>query len=77
MDTIFGNPIEMGKSIADIGFVIMAAGGYLVHSSVIIFLFVKWFVRTMDRTVERQQQILDEMLQILKELYVMVKSMKS
>jgi len=67
------SPIEMGKSIADMGFVIMAAAGYLVYSATIVFIFVKWFIRVLDSIMERQQ-VLNEILQLLKELHSMIKS---
>jgi len=74
METPVTNPIEMGKSIADLGFVIMAAAGYLVYSAIIIFFFVKWFVRMVDAITERYQQAINEMLQLVKELHGMIKT---
>lgn len=68
------DPIEMGKSIADLGFVIMAAASYLIFSAIIIFFFVKWFIRTIDEITVRYQQSIDEMLQIVKELHSMIKA---
>jgi hypothetical protein len=57
---------EVGKGIADFGFLIMAAASYLVYSSVLTFLFIKWFVRIINRIIDRQQQILDEILSMEK-----------
>jgi len=72
------NPFEMGKNIADFGFVIMAAAGYLVYSAIIIIFFIKWLHRMLDSAAEerrrqalmeeRHRQMTDEMLQLLKEL---------
>jgi hypothetical protein len=53
---------EVGKGIADFGFLIMAAAAYLVYSSALIILFIKWFVRIINRIIDRQQQLLDEIL---------------
>ena len=77
MEALATNPIEMGKSIADIGFVIMAAAGYLVYSAIIITFFVKWFVRIINGIIDHQQQVLNEMLQLLKELHVMIQALKN
>jgi hypothetical protein len=44
----------------------MAAASYLVYSSVLTFLFIKWFVRIINRIIDRQQQILDEILSMEK-----------
>ena len=74
MDT-FSNPVEMGKSITDFGFVVMAAAGYLIYSATIIFFFVKWFVRIIDGIIDRQQRVLDEILQLQKEQHTMLKQM--
>ncbi len=63
----------MGKGITDFGFVVITAAGYLVYSAAIIFFFVKWFVRVVDGIIERQQKVLDEILQLQKEQHNMLK----
>ena len=73
MEAIISNPVEIGKSITDFGFVVMTAAGYLVYSAAIIFLFVKWFVRVIDGIIDRQQRVLDEILQLQKEQHQMLK----
>ena len=73
MDTIINDSLEMGKNITDFGFVVMTAAGYLVYSAVIIFFFVKWFVRVIDGIIDRQQRVLDEILQLQKEQHNMLK----
>jgi len=75
MDSPISNPIDMGKSIADFGFVIMAAAGYLVYSAIIIFFFVKWFVRMVDGITVTHQQAINEMLQLVREIYKMLKTL--
>jgi len=75
METPMTNPIEMGKSIADLGFVIMAAAGYLVYSAIIIFFFVKWFIRMVDGINEHYRMAINEMLLLVKEMHVMIKAM--
>jgi hypothetical protein len=66
METLL-NPQEIGKGIADFGFVIMAAACYLIFSTTIIFFFARWFVRIIDGIIERQQRTLDEILALQKE----------
>ncbi len=72
MDAIISNPVEMGKNITDFGFVVMTAAGYLVYSAAIIFFFVRWFVRIIDGIIDRQQQVLDEILRLQKEQHSML-----
>jgi len=74
MESPVTNPLEMGKSIADIGFVVMAAAGYLVYSAIIIFVFVKWFIRMLDTINERDQLAINEVLQLVREMHGMIKA---
>jgi len=60
-----------------IGFVIMAAAGYLVYSAIIIFVFVKWFVHIIDGIIENQQQSLNEMLSLLRDLHAAFEALKN
>lgn len=74
METPVTGPVEMGKSIVDVGFLVMAAACYLVYSAIIIFVFVKWFVRTLDGITMRYRQTLDKILQLVKEIHRMIKA---
>ena len=67
MELPVSNPIEMGKGITDFGFVVMTAAAYLIYSSTITFLFVRWFIRIVDGIIDRQHA-LDKILQILEEM---------
>ena len=58
--------IEIGKSIAENGFIVVAAGAYLLCSSTIIVWFVKWFAKMINNIINRQQDVLDEILQLQK-----------
>ncbi len=69
--------MEMGKSITDFGFVVMTAAGYLVYSAAIIFFFVRWFVRVIDGIIDRQQRVLDEILQLQKQQHGMIKELQN
>ena len=53
----------------------MTAAGYLIYSAAIIFFFVKWFVRIIDGIIDRQQRVLDEILQLQKEQHSMLKEL--
>jgi len=74
MEPAVTNPIDMGKSIADFGFVIMAAASYLVSSAIIIFVFVKWFIRMIDTINERDRQAINEIIQLVRDLHGMIKT---
>jgi len=76
METAVPNPIEVGKNIVDIGFMVVTSAGYLVYSAIIIFFFVKWFVRIVNGIIKDQQQILNEMLLLLKKMYEIIKSLE-
>ena len=68
MEPTVANPIEMGKSIVDTGFIVMTAACYLVYSAVIIFFFVKWFIRLVNGIVNDWQLERNEMLRLLREI---------
>jgi large-conductance mechanosensitive channel len=66
MDTAF-NLQEVGNSVADFGFLIVAAASYIILSTSLFFFFVKWFVRIINGIIERQQNVLDEILNLQKQ----------
>ena len=66
METVF-NPQEVGKGIADFGFLIIAGATYLIYSSTLFFFFIKWFVRIVNGIIEKQQRVLDEVLRLQQE----------
>jgi hypothetical protein len=57
---------EVGNSVADFGFLIVAAASYIILSTSLFFFFVKWFVRIINGIIERQQNVLDEILNLQK-----------
>ena len=57
---------EVGNSVADFGFLIVAAASYIILSTSLFFSFVKWFVRIINGIIERQQNVLDEILNLQK-----------
>lgn len=66
MESVF-NPQEVGKGIADFGFLIIAGATYLIYSSTLFFFFIKWFVRIVNGIIEKQQRVLDEVLHLQQE----------
>lgn len=77
MEETILSSLELGKGITDFGFMVITAAGYLVYSATIIFFFVKWFVRIINNIIDRQQRILDEILQLQKEQHGMIKELKN
>ena len=63
MEPMF-NPQEVGKGIADFGFLIMAGTCYLVFSFTLFVFFIKWFVRIINNIINKQQQVLEEILEM-------------
>lgn len=60
------NPQEVGKGIADFGFLVMAGTCYLVFSFTLFVFFIKWLVRIINNIINRQQLLLDEILKLEK-----------
>jgi len=53
METIL-NPQEVGKGIADFGFLVMAGTCYLVFSFTLFVFFIKWFVRIINNIITKK-----------------------
>jgi len=66
MDALF-NPQEVGKGIADFGFLIIAGSTYVIYSATLFYFFIKWFVRIVNDLINKQQSMLAEMLELQKE----------
>lgn len=65
MEPVF-NPQEVGKGIADFGFLVMAGACYLVFSFTLFVFFIKWLIRIINTIINRQQLLLDEILKLEK-----------
>lgn len=68
------NPQEVGKGIADFGFVIIAAAAYMIYSATMFFLFIKWFMRIVNGIIDRQQQVLQEIVTLQKQQQELLES---
>ncbi len=61
------NPQEVGKGIADFGFLIIAGSFYVMFSATLFYFFIRWFVRIINNIINRQQQLLEEILSLEKQ----------
>ena len=75
METTICSPLEMSRSISEVGFLVSCSAIYLICSASVLFFFVKWFVRVIDNIIERQQRILDEILQLQREQKKMLENL--
>jgi hypothetical protein len=66
METML-NPQEVGKGIADFGFLIIAGSFYVMFSATLFYFFIRWFVRIINNIIDRQQQLLEEILSLEKQ----------
>lgn len=58
---------EISQQISEYGFMVVASAAYLICSALILLFFIRWFIRIIDNIIERQQRILDEILQLQRE----------
>ena len=74
METTTFNPVEVGRVISEFGFMVVCSAIYLASSAAVLFFFIKWFVKVVDNIIERQQQILDEILQVQREIKALLQN---
>lgn len=74
MDTI--NPIEVGRGITDFGFMVITAAFYLAGTGIMLFYFIKWFIKIINGIIDRQQKTMDEILNIQKTQFDMIKDIR-
>ena len=58
---------EVSRNISEYGFMVVCTAIYLIGSVAVLSFFIKWFVRVVDNIIERQQQLLNEILQLQRE----------
>ncbi len=68
---------EIGKGIADFGFLVVAGASYLAYSATLFFFFIRWFVRLVNGIITTQQRVLDELLQLQKEQLELLESINN
>jgi len=76
MEIPVANPVETGKNIVDTGFMVTTAAFYLIYSAIIIFFFVKWFVKLVNEILKEYRQTMDELLQLQKKIYEIIKTLE-
>lgn len=77
MDLILLALQETGRAIADVGFLIVAAAAYIVYSSALIFIFMKWTMRIVNDIIVKQQELLEEILSLQKQQHDMLHDVNS
>ncbi len=68
---------ETGRAIADVGFLIVAAAAYSVYSSALIFVFMKWTMRIVNDIIVKQQELLEEILQLQRQQHELLNDVNS
>lgn len=66
--------LELGKGISEWGMMTIAAAAYVLISYSVITRFLKWFSKVINNIIDRQQNILDEILELQKEILLRVKN---
>ena len=67
MENLIVNAGELGQHISEFGFMVVCSAAYLLSTGTILFFFIKWFVRIVNNIIDRQQNILDEILRLQRE----------
>ena len=55
---------EVSRSISDYGFMVVTTAVYLLCSATMLILMIRWFIKTVNRIIDKQQDILDEILRL-------------
>lgn len=55
---------EISQNISDHGFMAVAAASYLLCSVTMFVLLIRWFVKIVNRIINKQQDVLDEILRL-------------
>ena len=58
---------EVSQSISNYGFMVVTTAVYLPCSVTMLILLIQWFVKTVNRIINKQQDILDEILRLQRE----------
>ena len=55
---------EVSRSISDYGFMVVTTAVNLLCSATMLILMIRWFIKTVNRIIDKQQDILDEILRL-------------
>ena len=58
---------EVSHSISNYGFMVVTTAVYLLCSATMLILLIQWFVKTVNRIINKQQDVLDEILRLQRE----------
>jgi len=64
---------ELSRGVSEHGFMVVTTAVYLLCSATMLILMIQWFVKTVNRIINRQQDILDEILRLQREQQQIVK----
>jgi len=56
------NITEISQSVSDHGFMVVTTAAYLLCSVTMLILLIRWFVKIVNRIINKQQDVLDEIL---------------
>ena len=58
---------EISQDISNYGFMVVTTAVYLLCSATMLILMIRWFIKTVNRIIDKQQDILDEILRLQRE----------
>ena len=58
---------EVSRGISDYGFMAVTTAVYLLCSATMLIIMIQWFIKTVNRIINKQQDILDEILRLQRE----------
>jgi len=58
---------EVSRGIYDYGFMAVTTAVYLLCSATMLIIMIQWFIKTVNRIINKQQDILDEILRLQRE----------
>jgi len=69
---------ELSRGVSEHGFMVVTTAVYLLCSATMLILMIQWFVKTVNRIINRQQDILDEILRLQREQqYLLEETLKN
>ena len=67
---------EVSQSISNYGFMAVTTAVYLLCSATMLILLIQWFVKTVNRIINKQQDVLDEILRLQREQQHLLEEIK-
>ena len=58
------NITEISQDISNYGFMVVTTAAYLLCSVTMLILLIRWFVKIVNRIINKQQDVLDEILRL-------------